>query len=692
MSDEMRVEKTSTGAIIYHPSLEVKRKALQYFSLPDPQREYFIYSGTDINRKPLFGKEHDVLYITSGFLRLNDPVIEQLRLKTIRKSSSDGDSIELTMNREPRSQLQRDCIQKMLDTTSSKLTIELKPGTGKEQPYSTITPTPRGYIPFGKLNVGDEVFGRDGKPTTITEIFEQGEKDVYKITFEDNRVAMCGYEHLWNVKLNNQGDWITITTEECINHIKSGVDLYIPLCNPVEYPTTKDGAIKRKLNFILSLDSDHDNKIEMREDGSDKVLMKDVALPILYSLGYSAYIKDNVLYYSKPESLKITNIEFSHREKCRCIMVDNDEHLYLTENYIVTHNTFIALYVISKLGKKPLIIAPTTLLKNQWIENFTDLGVDASDIATRIYDAPNKKVCVVTISAIENELRKDWERLMDTIQRSNFGIHITDEAHLHLKGVLKFDAICNIKRNFYLSATLGRSDEDEDDVLNRALLDADRFIGNKQYEEYQDEYINVYLQDIYYNASRELCDEHFRYGKKGLISATYYRMLMDYRHGIPFYRNAIHMVKIAEKIKVQGKVLLLLPLLDAIEAIKEEMKKDPYFNQFSIASVDGSMPLQVRQQALENDIILSTTMSMGTGVDVSNLGAVVNFDQKSSLIILEQIVGRLRNRGFQTYYIDVCDHVKYARAFENWGMKRRRYMPYFPGVSPKMKMLPKIMC
>lgn len=694
MSDDMRVEKTSTGLIIHQPTLEVKRKALQYFSLPDPQREYFIYSGSDINKKPIFGHEYDVLYISSGFLRLKDPVIDQLRLRVMRKTARDGDPIEITMNREPRSQLQRDCIQKMIELDSSKMTIELKPGTGKEQPYSTLIPTPNGYIPMGKLKVNDKVFGRDGNPTTITYIFEQGEKDVYKITFEDNRIAMCGYEHLWNVKLNNTGKWVTITTEECIDNIKNGIDLYIPLCEPVKYPSKKEDLIKRKWNFIKSIDPDHndDNEIHLKDDGSDRVLIKNIVLPFLYSLGCSAYIKDNVLYYSKPESLKIKSIEYSHKEKCRCIMVDNDEHLYLTENYIVTHNTFIALYVISKLGRKPLIIAPTTLLKNQWIENFTDLGVDISDIATRIYDAPNKKVCVVTISAIENELRKDWEGLMNVIDKSNFGIRITDEAHLHLKGVLKFDAISNIKRNFYLSATLGRSDEEEDDVLNRSLADAERFIGNKQYEEYQDEYINVYLQDIYYNASREICDEHFRYGKKGLISATYYRMLMDYRHGVPFYRNAIHMVKIAEKIKVQGKVLLLLPLLDAIEAIKEEMKKDPYFDQFSIASVDGSMPLSVRQEALEKDIILSTTMSMGTGVDVSNLGAVVNFDQKSSLIILEQIVGRLRNRGFQTYYIDVCDHVKYARAFENWGSKRRRYMPYFPGVSSNMKMLPKIMC
>jgi superfamily II DNA or RNA helicase len=352
----------------------------------------------------------------------------------------------------------------------------------------------------------------------------------------------------------------------------------------------------------------------------------------------------------------------------------------------------MALSVISKLGKKPLIIAPTALLKNQWIENFTDLGVDIEDIATKIYDGPNKKVCVVTISAIENELRKDWEGLMNVLSQANYGIRITDEAHLHLKGVLKFDCIANIKRNYYLSATLGRSDEQEDDVLNRALLDADRFVGDKRYEEYQDEYINVYLQDIYYNASREICDEHFRYGKKGLISATYYRMLMDYQHGMPFYRNAMHMVKVAQKIKVQGKVLLLLPLLDAIAQIREEMKKDPYFSKFSISCVDGKMKQSEKMAALESDIIMSTTMSMGTGVDVSNLGAVVNFDQKSSLIILEQIVGRLRNRGFQTYYIDVCDHVKYARAFENWGMKRRRYMPYFPGISSKMHLLPKIMC
>ena len=122
------------------------------------------------------------------------------------------------------------------------------------------------------------------------------------------------------------------------------------------------------------------------------------------------------------------------------------------------------------------------------------------------------------------------------------------------------------------------------------------------------------------------------------------------------------------------------------------MDQDPYFKNVSIATIDGGMSLSEKRNALESDLILSTTASMGTGVDVSNLGAVINFDQKSSLIIFEQIVGRLRNRGFQTYYFDVCDHVKYAKAFQKWASKRRTYLPYMPGTSKDMKRLPDIRC
>jgi superfamily II DNA or RNA helicase len=375
-------------------------------------------------------------------------------------------------------------------------------------------------------------------------------------------------------------------------------------------------------------------------------------------------------------------------------MVDNSEHLYLTEDFIVTHNTFIATYATSKLQMKPLVIAPTTLLKNQWVEEFEGCGIPREDIATRIWDAPSKKLCVVTVSSIELDLGKDWEKLMDVIRQSAFGIKIVDEAHLHLKGVLKLDAICNIKHNWYLSATLGRSDIEEDNILNRALLDAERFIGNAIYEEYQKEYVNIYTQDIYYYPSNRLCNDHFKYGTKGLIKATYYRMLMDYKHGYPFLNNIKRMIRIAYSTKTyEGKILVLVPLLDVITRLKEELSRDPWFDKFNIVTVDGSLPLPVKRSALEEgDLILTTTMSVGTGTDIKNLACVINFDQAASSIILEQVCGRLRDRGKECWFFDITDHVKQARTFESWGRKRKMLLPYFPGVRPDIKHLPDIHC
>ena len=480
----MKIEKTSTGLRIKEPTDTIKQKCLRYFSLVNPVREYFIYSGNDPDHKPIFGKEKDVIYITSGFLKINDREISQLKYSTIQPPV--GKKISIEMNRQPRSDLQRDCIKKLTTSTSNKITVELKPGVGK---------------------------------------------------------------------------------------------------------------------------------------------------------------------------------------------------------------TFIALYSISILGLKPLIIAPTKLLKNQWIDNFVECGIDKSDIATNIYDAPNKTFCVVTISSIENELRKDWYGLLKVMDEANFGIRVTDEAHLHLKGNLKMDAICNIKHNWYLSATLGRSDASEDRILNRALADADRFIGNNLYEEYQKEYVNVYFQDIYYHPSNKLCQEFFRYGTKGLVRSTYYNMLMNYNHGYSFINNILTLTKRVKGITTyDGKILILIPLISIIDKTIEAMEKDPYFNKYSFSGVDGSMSMSTRKEAMESDFILSTSMSMGTGVDVSNLVAVINFDQYSSAIIVEQIFGRLRDRGKDTWYVDVCDHVRQAKSFENWGRKRRVLIPYFPGARTDIKLLPKISC
>jgi hypothetical protein len=168
-------------------------------------------------------------------------------------------------------------------------------------------------------------------------------------------------------------------------------------------------------------------------------------------------------------------------------------------------------------------------------------------------------------------------------------------------------------------------------------------------------------------------------------------MLMQYRNGEPFIRNIITLMKRAKSIiDYDGKILLLVPLISIIQRVIKVMENDPFFSKYTFAAVDGSMPLAQRREAMESDFILSTSLSMGTGVDVSNLGVVVNFDQYSSSIIGEQIFGRLRDRGKETYYIDICDIVKQAKMLQKWGQKRRILIPYYPGAKRDMKRFPTI--
>ena len=134
-----------------------------------------------------------------------------------------GKKISLPQNREPRSQLQKDCIEKLTTSDSSKITVELKPGVGKAEPYSRKIPvpdSPSGYKLMGELKVGDEVFDKNDNPSYIVGIFEQGEQDVYKITFSDGREAYCTDQHLWTFHAKNSNEWITDVTGNIMKYYK----------------------------------------------------------------------------------------------------------------------------------------------------------------------------------------------------------------------------------------------------------------------------------------------------------------------------------------------------------------------------------------------------------------------------------------------------------------------------------------
>jgi len=110
---------------------------------------------------------------------------------------------------------------------------------GKEMPYSLVIPTPKGDRTWESLKVGDEVFGRNGKATRITHIWEQGEKDVYEIKFSDGTSTLCGLNHLWPVKHYRKGEIGPLSTKEIMKKLKDyrGYRIWsIPSNEAVVYP------------------------------------------------------------------------------------------------------------------------------------------------------------------------------------------------------------------------------------------------------------------------------------------------------------------------------------------------------------------------------------------------------------------------------------------------------------------------
>ena len=107
------------------------------------------------------------------------------------------------------------------------IVIAARPGVGKALALDTEIATPAGWTTMGDIQVGDEVFGEDGKPTKVIAVTEvMNNRPCYKVNFSDGQSIIADAEHLWTV-------WIHATekvksTLELIEVLKTNITCSVP--------------------------------------------------------------------------------------------------------------------------------------------------------------------------------------------------------------------------------------------------------------------------------------------------------------------------------------------------------------------------------------------------------------------------------------------------------------------------------
>lgn len=247
---------------------------------------------------------------------------------------------------------------------------------GKALLDSELIYTPHGSKKIGFADIGDIIYGDDGKLTTIVGVYPQGFVDTYKVTFEDGRSVVCCGQHQWKVKYH--GDYKVMSTMGIIHSDFS--KMTIDIGEAVDFPERRwlispqlmgslaasflcgatdrifelskkemDDVIysskKQKELFIGSF-----MKIACGINTGDdrfKVVYKSEYIisfvrKIFWSMGYYCVMDGDDMYISKThDRLRISDIDYYGKYKATCIEVDNKSHQFLTTNFVVSHNTTI---------------------------------------------------------------------------------------------------------------------------------------------------------------------------------------------------------------------------------------------------------------------------------------------------------------------------------------------------------------
>ena len=379
----------------------------------------------------------------------------------------------------------------------------------------------------------------------------------------------------------------------------------------------------------------------------------------LFSLSRKKERMNDDNQYAKDLKLRVTSVEYTGEEETQCISIDHPDHLYVTDDFIVTHNTSTALFTIGKLNQRlGIVILPTYIEK--WV----------SDICT-VHDATTTDVMVIqgskalraviemaktdsldnnyyifssrTMQEFINQYEEDPQLCVDMygcaplelFPLMGIGTMLIDETHQHYHAIFKILIHTNVKFQIGLSATLMSDDALITRMHTVVYPDKCIYKGGEL-----DRYTDVY-------AISYTIPEHFikfiktkNFGSNNYSHTAFEQSILRRNDILQKY---IRMIKATvddyyiEDYKEQDKIIIFVSTIALATRLADSMRS--FYPEFQIRRY---VEEDSYEEMLGGDIIISTPTSAGTALDIPRLRVAIQTVSISSAPTNIQNLGRLR--------------------------------------------------
>ena len=350
----------------------------------------------------------------------------------------------------------------------------------------------------------------------------------------------------------------------------------------------------------------------------------------------------------KPVCRKIVAIEDAGVAECVCISVDAPDQLYVTKDYVVTHNTFVMISSVISRQQYTIVLVHTDALADQFITRFRNGSPNDDGGYTPItnclevekelgyevvgrYKGPDE-LYPVTVATWQSFTSPSGKKALKAISKS-FGYVLTDESH-----VFAAPAPASVVNGFHAKVRQGvTATPKRKDQLDVALYDV---LGP----------VTAHGKAAQLPITSYLISTGCKYPPRKYPSRAEWAKIINWLMKQED-RNQLIFDWVKHDVRVEDRNVLILGdrvkwALEAAEILTKEFKIPA---KAVIGGMNTKRGLEERARTIQDMMdrrirVITATSVFKAGIDIPNLDTLYYVVPQNNVSQLQQALGRVRRK------------------------------------------------